>query len=87
MGLDRVELVMEIQTTFGVNVADSNATDIRTVGDLFDVIVELTATEPGVDRYSGELWNRYLVVIQQFTDLPCERLVPSARLEQDLGLD
>ena len=72
MGLDYVELVMEIQATLGVNIADSDATEITTVGSLFDVILELSNAETapsGTSHYSGDLWERYLVVIQQFTDI------------------
>ncbi len=85
MALDYVELVMEIQTEFGVNIADSDATKITTVGHFFDVIVELLQVE-AVDGYSGEIWDRYIALIQQRTDIPRHRLVPSARFVQDLGL-
>jgi acyl carrier protein len=87
MGLDYVELVMEVQTEFGVNIADSDATKITTVGAFFDVIVELLGTEPSDERYSGAIWDRYVALIQQRTDMPRERIVPSARFVEDFGLD
>lgn len=90
MGVDTVELFMEIETTFGVHLADSNARNITTIGALFDVIVELTGSEIAqseADRYSGELWERYLALIEQRTEIRRGRLVPSARFVQDLGLD
>lgn len=38
MGLDGVELVMEVEEHFGVSITDEEAGDIRTVGDLLNLL-------------------------------------------------
>jgi acyl carrier protein len=40
MGLDAVELIMDIEDAFDISISDAQATRIRTVGELFDSIVE-----------------------------------------------
>jgi acyl carrier protein len=40
MGLDAVELVMEVEDAFDVQISDERAVEIRTVGDLYNVILE-----------------------------------------------
>lgn len=38
MGLDTVELVMEVEKTFGISILDKEAEQIRTVGDFYEVV-------------------------------------------------
>ena len=40
MGLDLVELVMDVEYTFGIKVSDAKASECKTVGDLYDIVVE-----------------------------------------------
>ena len=40
MGLDIVELVMEVEDAFDVQIPDDRAGQMRTVGELYDFIVE-----------------------------------------------
>jgi acyl carrier protein len=42
MGLDTVELVMEIEETFGITIPDDEASRMITVGDVFDCIMANT---------------------------------------------
>jgi acyl carrier protein len=41
MGLDAVELIMEVEDAFDFKIPDDNASQIITVGDLYDYILEL----------------------------------------------
>ncbi len=43
MGLDTVELVMEIEDTFSITIPDDEASQMITVGDVFDYIVAKTS--------------------------------------------
>ncbi len=42
MGLDTVELAMEVEESFGITIPDSRACEMRTVGDLYSFILEET---------------------------------------------
>ncbi len=48
MGLDAVELIMECERAFGISIPDEDASKIVTVGDLYGIILKLTA-----DRVEG----------------------------------
>jgi acyl carrier protein len=44
MGLDGVEILMEVEETFGIEIDDAAAESMRTPGDLIDAIMARTAT-------------------------------------------
>lgn len=90
MGLDIVAMVIEIETVFGVPISDADAKRMSTVGDLYDHIGQRIAPDsmsPEGGPYEGELWNRYLDVLEKETGLRRDRLRPGARFVKDLGLD
>ena len=43
MGLDTVELVMEIEEAFDISIPDDRASTMLTVGDVYEFILEKTA--------------------------------------------
>ncbi len=43
MGLAAVELLMEIEEAFDISIPDDRASRMRTVGDLYELILEMTA--------------------------------------------
>jgi acyl carrier protein len=90
MGLDIVELVMDVETAFGVRISDADAKDLMTVGTLYDYVGRQVAPNlisPRGGPYAGELWERYLDVVAESTGVRRDRLRPEARFVQDLGLD
>lgn len=46
MGLDTVELVMEIEEAFDITIPDDRASEMVTVGDVYDFILEKTSHVP-----------------------------------------
>jgi hypothetical protein len=40
MGLDAYELLLEVEETFGVKITDDRAVQVRTVGDLYELILD-----------------------------------------------
>jgi acyl carrier protein len=51
MGLDAVEIVLDVEEAFGVKIPDDRAGTIRTVGDVFDVIVESCPKRSATNRF------------------------------------
>ena len=90
MGLDLVELVMEMESTFGIDIPNADAERLTTVGLLYDYIatrVSPANVNPGGGPYAGELWERYLDVIERELGVARADLVPGARFVDDLGAD
>lgn len=46
MGLDTVELVIEVEESFGISIGDEDAPGIVTVGELFEYVLERVGSRP-----------------------------------------
>ena len=60
MGLEIVELVMDVERAFGVQIPKSTAEQLRTVGSLFDYVrrhIAPGAELPDDGPYAGALWE------------------------------
>ena len=42
MGLDAVEIVMEVEESFGITIPEDRAGNVRTVGELYAIVLDLT---------------------------------------------
>lgn len=89
MGLETVELVMDCEDEFGIVIPDEAAGEIRTVGQLFDLVLALTRSNGKPElRERADLeqyaWDRvrYFCVRPQ-TDFAF--ITRSTRFIEDLG--
>jgi hypothetical protein len=89
MGLDIVEMVMALENAFQVRLPEEELARIRTVGELYDCVVRQLGTDGAPSQgelYQGDVWERYLDVIESETGADRRRLQPSASFVYDLGL-
>jgi acyl carrier protein len=86
MGLDIVEMVIELEKEFGIELPDAELRLAETVGDLFTLVATRSGVPAGEISHNGPEWNRYLDVIERDTGLERSRLQPTARFIRDLGL-
>jgi hypothetical protein len=85
MGLDAVELVMDLETAFNVSM---DGVTVTTVGGLYDWIRKQLPPDGAslVREYpASEMWERYLDVVERSTRIPRRELRPEASF-RDLGL-
>ena len=94
MGLDVVELVMDVEAQFGLEVPDADASRLRTVGDLYRYVrahaPALPArpdAAPGAVPTGDPVWERLLDILERETGHRRERLTPDASFVDDLGMD
>lgn len=89
MGLDFVELIMEIEHTFDVTISDAQAGQSVTVGQLYDVIrAQIVVRDPTIPPgYTGPPWELYLTIIAEELGVPRDVLTPSTHFVKDLGAD
>lgn len=79
MGLDSVELLMEVEEKFDIGISDAQATAVRTAGDLYDILVAQGVT-PTMDVKPCQTRRVYGLVrdaLQRIIDTSPRRLRPS----------
>ena len=94
MGLELVELVMDCEDEFGISIPDAAVSDVRTVGEFFDIVLTLIRStgkpelrhRPDLEEYA---WDRvcsicgrlFLRMIQKDVTV----ITRSTRFIEDLG--
>lgn len=88
MGLDTVELVICIEKEFAIHIADQDAAQIFTVGQLCAYIELCQFTVHGFAAATQDSIHRRVVqiLVGQF-GIPAKKISRSARFIDDLGLD
>jgi hypothetical protein len=89
MGLDIAEMVMALERDFHLRLPEEELARIQTVGELYDCLVRqlgIGAAPSESSPYEGEVWERYLDVIERDTGVDRRRLKPTASFVYDLGL-
>jgi acyl carrier protein len=96
MGLEIVELTLEVERTFGIEIPERELEHLRTVGDWSACLRAVlpgdldgtAATTPGapVAISDAELWQRLRSIVAEASGVSPECVVPSARLIEDLGM-
>lgn len=86
MGLESVELVMEIEERFGISMSDADAALISTVGDLQRFIVA-ACEETEQQVTPDEAWTWLRDFLEHRYRIPRDKITLDARIGPDLGLD
>ncbi len=86
MGLDSVQILIDIEEEFQIEISDGEAEHLETAGQLFDLVREKAGISPAlVDTHL--VWQRLVKIITGITGTPVERIRPSSRFIEDLGVD
>ena len=82
MGLDIVEMVMEVEKAFAVRIPDADAARLETVGQLFAYLQEHAplARQP-------DAWERFQTVLAHEIGVPRGEIRPEASFVRDLRMD
>ena len=87
MGLDIVEMCMDIEAAFGIDVPDDQWQEAVTVGKAYETVCRHLG-KPLSDPYEGtEEWEKLLDVIQRSTGVSRTELHWYANFVRDLRLD
>jgi hypothetical protein len=90
MGLDSVELIMEVEKEFALDIPDHDAVTLLTVGRLYDYVATHAPALPADARaglFAGATWERYRDLVSAEIGVPVTALNPDLCWVQDLGLD
>ena len=94
--LATIEMAMQIERPFDVDLKAAFPADLLTVGSLFDFIMrQRSPSDPRPNRgpYFGQLWDKYLELVEEgtawvhFAPFTRTRLTPATRFREDLFVD
>jgi acyl carrier protein len=86
MGLDSVELLLAIEEEFGIDIENDLAEKIETVGELLDCVMKKLQSS-SVQPDEEMVFQRLKLVFYQQQRLKPEKIIRSARIAKDLGID
>jgi acyl carrier protein len=86
MGLDSVELLLDVEKTFGVDISDNEAEVLLTAGDIHALLLWKLELRPASTE-ADALWLRLKDVIVESTGVQEDSVVPHARITKDLGIN
>ena len=87
MGLDIVEMCMDIEEAFGIDVPDEEWQEAQTIGKVYETICRHLG-KPVADVHEGaQEWGKLLDVIQRSTSTKRSELHYYAHFVRDLKLD
>jgi acyl carrier protein len=86
MGMDTVELAMDIEDLFDIEISDASAGAIHTVGDLQAFVLSALAHK-GTPQNPDDVFERIKRLLIDSFGVPEKRINPEARIVDDLGLD
>jgi acyl carrier protein len=81
MGLELVEIVIEVEETFGIIVSDDTAANIRTVGQLHDYILDRRRQTQQHGCPTGHVFRDVRRVLTETASLPRQAIRPSTELK------
>ena len=83
MGLDVVELLMNVEAHYRIEIPDADARAMRSVGDLHEYV--MANVHPAPDRAATWVWLRQM--ISEEFGIPLEQVTPEAWVVRDLGIN
>ncbi len=86
MTFDIVEMVMALEEGFGIEIADIDVENLRTVGDLHFAILKSMWRADTTARSAKEIWSALVSMFEDCGALP-GTIKPETRLAALLGLD
>ena len=84
MGLDSVELLLQIEEEFGITFSDDEAIKIETVGQFRDAVLGKVAPRTYTREY---IFDRIRGVLIKDFGVSADQISPEARIVRDLGVD
>ncbi len=86
MGLDSVELILDIEKAFEIEITNEEAATLRTIGDI-QALLRLKRGVGAGTREDQAQWMRLRAVIIESRGVSFDLIVPEAEITRDLGID
>ena len=86
MGPDIIDLIMDIEATFDIDVPDEEWEQASTIGEIYETVCEALGRPVSKSPDGTQLWEQLLDVIQENTSIRRSILQYDANLAEDLKL-
>ncbi|MCP5063596.1 MAG: hypothetical protein GY936_14210 [Ignavibacteriae bacterium] len=83
MGLDTVELIVEIESEFEVEITDVEAEKLVTIGDCIVLLNQRVQLEQG----EKEIFKRLTKLVSETSGVDVDKITKETNIVQDLKLD
>ncbi len=84
MGLETVELVMEIEDKFNIQISNEDASNFETIGDIFENIIKVL----NIKKENEELiWEKLKKIVILQLGVKPNQVTKDARIIKDLNID
>jgi len=87
MGLDTVELIINIEKHFAISIPDLEAGQIYTVQDIVDCVYSKISAHPEKAMGIQDIEEIVIRMISEFSGIPANEIQLSHSITGDLGLD
>lgn len=86
MGLETVEILMEIEDEFSISIPDQLASRSLTVGDTHRLIVDMLVAKGAVrsPMLETDAWERLVKIVTDYTGIKLEAVRPESRWIPDI---
>jgi len=88
MGLETVEIIIEMEEKFGIQIPDEETADLAVLGDLNDYLLENYKDQLKLkfgENYEVEVWGILRGVIKEQLGVEYSQLTRTAHIIHDLG--
>jgi hypothetical protein len=87
MGLDTVEILMDIEEEFDISIPDEVASNLLTVGDTHRLIVDMLVAKGTfrTNALESEAWNRLVKIVTRVVSIEPGKVLPESRLMPDIS--
>jgi acyl carrier protein len=87
MGPDTIELVIQVEKDFGIQIPNADAARLVSVGDLHRYVIDQLHRQRRFDGDAGTVYAQLRDLICAQLGVKPEHVIPSARFVDDLGAD
>ena len=84
MGLETVELVMTIESEFGLVLPEEAASTLKRLGDIHKPVLKVLVAR-GEPADANDVWDRIVAILRRDFAIPEESLTPEAHIVYDPG--
>ena len=85
MGLDIVELIVEVEEKFNISIPDEEAASLATVGQVVDYVYTHQKSDAKLEK--SEIQDRVIDLVSDKTGISKEKIALHHSFTNDLGMD